>query len=70
MKKKVDIKVDKIFSYEGDESRKLVLVEGAPGVGKTMLVPKNVIVLTELTDTILKPVQCQSRPIKSFPKEN
>ena len=40
MKKKVDIKVDKIFSYEGDESRKLVLVEGAPGVGKTMLALK------------------------------
>jgi hypothetical protein len=37
IKKKEDIKVDKIFSYEGEDSRKLVLVEGAPGVGKTML---------------------------------
>lgn len=40
IKKKEDIKVDKIFSYEGDDSRKLVLVEGAPGVGKTMLALK------------------------------
>lgn len=40
LKKKVDIKVDKIFSYEAEDSRKLVLVEGAPGVGKTMLALK------------------------------
>ena len=40
LKKKEDIKVDKIFSYEGEDPRKLVLVEGAPGVGKTMLALK------------------------------
>ena len=40
IKKKEDIKIHKIFSYEGEDSRKLVLVEGAPGVGKTMLALK------------------------------
>ena len=40
IKKKEDIKVHRIFSYEGEDSRKLVLVEGAPGVGKTMLALK------------------------------
>ena len=40
LKKKEDIKVDMIFTYIGEDSRKLVLVEGAPGVGKTMLALK------------------------------
>ena len=39
VKKKEEINMYKIFEYTGD-SRKLVLVEGAPGVGKTMLVMK------------------------------
>ena len=40
VKKKEEIKVKKIFSYIGYDTRKLVLVEGAPGVGKTMLALK------------------------------
>ena len=40
IRKKEDIKVDRIFSYKGEDSRKLVLVEGAPGVGKTTLAIK------------------------------
>ena len=40
VKKKEEIVVSKIFSYIADDSRKLVLVEGAPGVGKTMLALK------------------------------
>ena len=39
VKKKEEIKMRKIFDYT-DDSRKLVLVEGAPGVGKTMLAMK------------------------------
>ena len=37
VKKKEEIEVAKIFSYSFCDTRKLVLVEGAPGVGKTML---------------------------------
>lgn len=40
VKKKEEIEVAKIFSYAWDDTRKLVLVEGAPGVGKTMLALK------------------------------
>ena len=41
VRKKEEIVVDKIFTYVGDDDcRKLVLVEGAPGVGKTMLALK------------------------------
>ena len=41
VKKKEEIKLEAIFEYDnGDEQRKLVLVEGAPGVGKTMLAMK------------------------------
>ncbi|XP_064399637.1 NACHT, LRR and PYD domains-containing protein 5-like [Halichondria panicea] len=36
-KKKEDINLQGIFTYGKEGSRKLVLVEGAPGVGKTML---------------------------------
>lgn len=36
-KKKEDIQVSNIFSYRSEDHCKLVLVEGAPGVGKTML---------------------------------
>ena len=39
-RKKEEIQLNKIFSYIGDDTRKLVLVEGAPGVGKTMLALK------------------------------
>ena len=39
LKKKEDIKLSEIFSYTTAE-RKLILVEGAPGVGKTMLALK------------------------------
>ena len=39
IKKKVQIGMHEIFSY-GSDSRKLVLVEGSPGVGKTMLAMK------------------------------
>ena len=37
VKMKEEIFLQKIFSYGRKESRKVVLVEGAPGVGKTML---------------------------------
>lgn len=41
VKKKEEIKLEAIFEYDnGHEQRKLVLVEGAPGVGKTMLAMK------------------------------
>ena len=39
VKKKVQLDMDRIFKY-GRRPRKLVLVEGAPGVGKTMLAMK------------------------------
>ena len=39
IKKKKRLKMEQIFHY-GKSSRKLVLVEGAPGVGKTMLAMK------------------------------
>ena len=39
VKEKEEIKMCKIFNYT-DDPRKLVLVEGAPGVGKTMLAMK------------------------------
>lgn len=39
VKKKYRLKMDEIFRY-GNKLRKLVLVEGAPGVGKTMLAMK------------------------------
>ena len=37
VKKKKDIQIQTIFAYDNEVVRKLVLVEGAPGVGKTML---------------------------------
>ncbi len=37
IKKKEQIQLDQVFAYCEDQPRKLVLVEGAPGVGKTML---------------------------------
>ena len=37
LKKKEEIGLEKIFKYNPSVRRKLVLVEGAPGVGKTML---------------------------------
>ena len=40
IKKKEDIDLQEIFNYGKKGSRKLVLVEGAPGVGKTMLALK------------------------------
>lgn len=41
IKKKVKINLEDIFNFEGEElGRKVVLVEGAPGVGKTMLAMK------------------------------
>ena len=40
VKKKEEIKLQKIFAYSEKKARKLVLVEGAPGVGKTMLALK------------------------------
>ena len=39
-KKKESIDMYKIFRYDSGHGRKLVLVEGAPGVGKTMLAMK------------------------------
>ena len=38
--KKESIKVEAIFNYGRADERKLILVEGAPGVGKTMLAKK------------------------------
>ena len=37
IKKKEQIQLNRVFAYGEDQPRKLVLVEGAPGVGKTML---------------------------------
>ena len=39
-KKKEEIEVTDIFNYENHGQRRLILVEGSPGVGKTMLALK------------------------------